>query len=253
MSEERSKFQERNKLNSLSARDFSAFLSTVDDGAWINKEDVEHSIKVHSLPLATLSEIVSFFTKEGGSMLQVFCGIGRIGTALCASLGISYTGITLYQDEKDEFDRENNSTMFPGDGEIIVDEAISALETLGDQKFDFVFVNPSRFGTMPDRESVDSVDLGRMGRVEYIQYLATTIDMAAAHLKEDGYLVAAIDDQYVNGEYVAAGYEVIQSLRATTLKGVKYYRFPRNGSSRGNLGRYVPSINHNPVYILKPS
>jgi len=255
------KFKELNKLNDLPREQFQQFLLTSEDGAWHDRRDIEHSIQTNSLPLPTISEIVRFFTKEDvGKVLHVFCGTGRVAQHICSPSNMEYTGITLYEEEKKEFKASLQEDMFSDDSaNIIVEDAITALEHLAisdpKRKFDFILVDPPRWGSLSlvEKATASRKDIAAMGRTEFIQYVSMVLDLASSMLTEDGFIAALIDDQLTGGEYCCMGFEVASHSRSVKLKGIKRYRFPRNGQVRGNFGRYIPAINENPAYFFTSS
>lgn len=245
-----SAFGDKNKLNSLQPREFCAFLNTVEDGAWSSKEDVEFSIETNSIPTDSIAEIVKFFTKTGDSMLHIFCGSGRVAANICVHSGVSCTGITLNRGDVGRYRERVQQDMFGEEFPIIVGDALEVLENKIEQKFDFILLDPPRFG---GTKKTNSKDLSVKTRYEFIDYVACVLDSASVFLKESGYLVALIDDQYADGEYISPGIEVSTRCRAVSLRGIKIFRFHRTSENRGNFGRYIPSINHNPVFIFQAS
>jgi len=260
-------YKERNDLNSLNPRAFRAFLLTVEEGTWSNKEDVEFSVKSYSIPTPTIADVVQFFTKTSGSMLHVFCGSGRIAANICAHAEIQCTGITLLERDIKRYEDRIKNDMFAEEFPIIIGDAVEVLEKgEGLDKYEFILVDPPRFGLIDSpvnsgafarksvniKEDINPQDVRCKSKEEFFDYLAQVIDLSALYLKEGGYIAALIDDQFYGKEYICTGAHVANRVKSLGLRGVKIYTFLREGQSKGNFGKYMPIFNHHPIYIFQP-
>jgi len=260
-------FTERNDLNSLNPRAFRAFLSTVEEGTWSNKEDVEFSVKAFSIPTPTIADVVNFFTKTEGSMLHVFCGSGRVAADICAHGEIHCTGITLLERDVGRYEDRIKNDMFAEEFPIIIGDAIEVLEKgEGLDKYEFILIDPPRFGLIDSpvnsgafarksvnlKETIHQQDLRRLGKEEFLNYMASVIDLSALYLKENGYIAVMIDDQFYGKEYICTGALVADRTKAVALRGIKIFTFLREGQTKGNFGKYMPIFNHHPIYIFQP-
>ena len=213
------KYQMNNPLNDLSASEwlnfttsvFSTFFSTSGE------ESYAHNIrKIHPSPKPPqlMRDIISFFTKEGDSVLDCFMGVGGslLGAGLCNRKAL---GIELNQPYIEVYKRaacELNLPIFPtilGDCLECLEDR-SEIERLADNRdFSLILIDPP-YGNMMSREKTggdigvygkvrtpftnDSRDLGNMSLVDCLEALKKSIELAQVYLKRHGYIVIFIKD-----------------------------------------------------------
>ena len=250
-------FKELNNLNSLNPRSFRAFLNVVEDGSWSNKDDVAFSCASHSIPSPTIADIVNFFVKEGGSMLHVFCGSGRVAANICAHADIECMGITLLERDLERYQDRIKNDMFAVESKILIGDAREVLERgEGLETYEFILVDPPRFGLIDSpnlKEKVHPQDVRFQTKTGFFDYMAEVLSLSALYLKDGGYIAAIIDDQFHKGQYVCSGAMVTDRVCGLHLRGMKIFRFARRGEVKGNFARYLPIINSTPVYIYQIS
>ena len=241
---ERGIYDKRNKLNNLTGKEWVYFTNSV----WITgysptaKENVGLKYrKIHPSPKppALIKEIIEFFTKSDGCVLDPFMGVG--GTALgCALAGGDRiaVGVELEQKYIDAYysvcAEENLAPMT-----IICDDAKNMLEheEISTQIFDLIIADPpysdmmskEKTGarnkrhedTSPTPYSNSSLDLGNMEEDDFFESLRDILGKALTRLKNKGYMVVFCKDfQPQAGKPNMLHADVVREL--CKLEGLEY-------------------------------
>lgn len=207
---ERGIYDTRNKLNDLTGKEWVSFTNSV----WITdysagaRENIgiEHR-KIHPAPKppALLKEIITFFTKAGGTVLDPFAGVG--GTLLGAALaggGRRAVGVELEQRYIDAYRRvceEEGLPLMP----ILHDDARNLLShpETAEGIFDLVVADPpcsdrmAKEGggeglSLPDADQ--DRDLEHLALEDFAVALADILGKCATRLKPKGYMVVFCKD-----------------------------------------------------------
>lgn len=214
---ERGVYDKRNKLNDLTGKEWVFFTNSV----WITgysptaKENIGLKYrKIHPSPKppALIKEIIEFFTKSDGKILDPFCGVG--GTPLGAAIAAgnrSVVGIELEQKYIDAYRQvcaaENIREMT-----MICDDAMNMMahSEVADTTFDLVIADPPYSDMMgkertgqrkklyndsaPKPYSESQNDLGNMSIDMFYKSLKEIMQLCFSRLKNKGYMVVFCKD-----------------------------------------------------------
>ncbi|MHA2073390.1 MAG: DNA methyltransferase, partial [Candidatus Hodarchaeales archaeon] len=120
--DEQPKIDPRNKLNSLTGREWIQFTKSwfIADG---KSSDISHEIDLHpaSFPPPMIKDFIQFFTKPGEFVLDPFLGTGSTLVACdeCDRIGV---GIELYEKYAKTAKRRTDQEIFIGDARKIIPE-----------------------------------------------------------------------------------------------------------------------------------
>ena len=214
---ERGIYDKRNQLNDLTGKEWVYFTNSV----WITgysptaKENVGLKYrKIHPSPKppALMKEIIEFFTKGNGKILDPFCGVG--GTLLGAAMASGNreaVGIELEQKYIDAYQKvcetEDIRLM-----RIIHDDSNNMLQhpEITDNVFDLIIADPPYSDMMakertgqrkklyndssPMPYSDKEVDLGNMQTEQFFDALRDIMNLCFLRLKNKGYMVVFCKD-----------------------------------------------------------
>ena len=214
---ERGIYDKRNKLNDLTGKEWLFFTNSV----WITgysptaKENVGLKYrKIHPSPKppALMRDIIKFFTKSDGKILDPFCGVGGtlLGAALAGGTRMA-VGIELEQKFIDAYntvcEKENIEKKI-----IIHDDSMNMMnhKEVIETTFDLILADPpysdmmgkKRTGQRKKLYNDDSatpysdkeVDLGNMEEEEFYKVLRNIMQLCYNRLKKDGYMVVFCKD-----------------------------------------------------------
>lgn len=164
-------------------------------------------------PPQLMRDIIAFFTKSGGWILDPFMGVG--GTLLGASLleNRNAVGIELEQRYIEIYNRVCEREGIRKQIAICEDARnVLSIEQLRDKVFDLVLTDPpyanmlSKKRTGGDRKdkgpfTQDRRDLGNMSYREFLPELRGIIEKSVSLLKNKGYLVIFCKDMQPTKEY----------------------------------------------------
>lgn len=213
------KYQINNSLNDLSASESLNFTTSVFSTSYATsgKDSFAHNIrKIHPSPKPPqlMRDIISFFTKEGDTVLDYFMGVGGslLGASLCGRKAI---GIDLNQTYIDAYKKAAEALCLPVFSTIQGD----CLETLQNKtKIDeltnkhdvsLILIDPP-YGNMMAREKTggdisvygsvgtpftnDPRDFGNMSVDDCMESIKKSVELAQRFLKIRGYIVVFIKD-----------------------------------------------------------
>lgn len=214
---ERGTYDSRNKLNDLTGKEWVFFTNSV----WITgysptaKENVGLKYrKIHPSPKppGLIKDIIEFFTKSDGSILDPFAGVGgtMLGAAL-ASGNRTAVGIELNNEYIEAYHKVTEHESLR-DMLIINDDAKNMLDhdEIRDNIFDLIIADPPYSDMMGKKRTgqrkklyddgeatpyTDSVkDLGNMNIDEFHSSLKEIISLAFSRLRDKGYMVIFCKD-----------------------------------------------------------
>ena len=267
----------QNQLNELSGREWMYFTKSVLRTSY-------PSILGHDLrrrqggnkPPQLMQEIIEFFTKRDGLVLDPFAGAG--GTMLGAhlagrrSLGIEINprSIEIYH----QVCRQEGLVPHP----VLCGDCEALLEALAEESFDLIATDPPYSHrlkqTMSGAEanapynranrrsgyvdySDDPADLSNLdGFDAYYDALERIGRKLYRVLRPQRYLVLILRDAYQDGKYIPTAYHVAERLQdedvGFVLKGIKiWYATGTRIRPYGYPHAYVPNIMHQNIVILR--
>ncbi|HEU4323334.1 MAG TPA: DNA methyltransferase [Roseiflexaceae bacterium] len=204
----------RNQLNDLSGREWTYALRSVIATRYPTQgpESYAHALRrAHPSPKPPqlMAELVRFFSKRSGRVLDPFAGVG--GTLLaCAEEGREAVGIELSQEYADVY-AEVCATLGTTPQSLIVGDArrLAEYDEVRRAPFDLVLTDPPyaamlarpRTGERKKRGqgaatpfTNDPADLGNLDYHAFLGELRAIIATATAQLKPRGYLVLFTKD-----------------------------------------------------------
>lgn len=220
------KYHLDNRLNDLSGAEWTYFLNSVFGTRYPTSgpESYAHDIrKVHPSPKPPqlMRDIIRFFTKEHGLVLDYFAGVG--GTLLGAALaGRRAVGVELDPSYVETYRSAAASlglVTYPvivGDALKILHEQNGLMRELGQEEVDLVLIDPP-YGEMMARpktgeavkRGLDSsatpftdsaADLGNLDRDAFLDLFSQSVDLASDFLRTGGHLVVFIKDLQPSGK-----------------------------------------------------
>ena len=241
---ERGVYDKRNKLNDLTGKEWVYFTNSV----WITgysptaKENIGlKTRKIHPSPKppALMKEIIEFFTKSDGKILDPFAGVG--GTLLGAALAggtRKAIGFDLEQKYIDAYNKvcdDENITKYL----MINDDARNILNhpEVANETFDLILTDPP-YSDMMAKERTGQrkklyndanpmpytdlrADLGNIPIDEFLVELRKILETSFSRLKNKGYMVIFCKDfQPQAGQPNLLHAEIINEL--CKIKGLEY-------------------------------
>jgi DNA modification methylase len=205
----------RNELNNLSGKKWLFFLNSIEITNYptSGKESYGHELrKVHPSPKPPqlMKNIIEFFTKEGGWILDPFMGVGGtlLGASLCKRNAV---GIDISQKYVDIYKEVSKKLMLKEQIAIVEDARNIPLifEDLG-EFFDLILTDPPycnmqakpKTGDKAKRVgkkfstpfTTDNRDIGNIGYDAYLQALKEIIEKSISYLKKGKYVVIFTKD-----------------------------------------------------------
>lgn len=215
---ERGVYDKRNKLNELTGKEWLYFTNSVWVTGYsptaIESVGLKHR-KIHPSPKppGLLKDIIEFFTKSDGKILDPFVGVGGtlLGAALAGGKRQAF-GIDLEEKYKEAYElaceEEGLKKM-----DFIVSDAEHALKSdkrLKDEEFDLIVADPPYSDMMSRKRTGQKVklynekeatpysdketDLGNMDKGSFLENLKNLISLSIKKLKKDKYFVVFCKD-----------------------------------------------------------
>lgn len=242
---ERGLIDPRNKLNDLTGREWTYALRSViatrypTNGA----ASYAHALRrIHPSPKPPqlMAELIRFFTKAGGHVLDPFAGVG--GTLLACTLeGRTAVGIELSQTYADcyagvcETLGLAQQPVVVGDARRLADYAVVQA-----QPFDLILTDPP-YAQMQAREKTgerrkqgrgaatpftdSAADLGNLDYAAFVRELRLIIERALGFLKPGGHLVLFTKDLQPTAEHHNMLHaDLVQELRSVPGLAFRGYR-----------------------------
>lgn len=212
------KYDPRNKLNDLTGREWIYFTNSVWITGYsptaIDNVGLEYR-RIHPSPKppGLIKDIILFFTKTKGQILDPFVGVG--GTLLGAALAggcRSAIGIDLEKKYKEAYlkvcKKENLESMefIVGNSKKVLDDG----KRMGKKQFDLIIADPPYSNMMQRKRTGKSSkksqcrngtpysnndnDLGNMPEDKFLESLKEIIKLASNFLKKEKYIVLFCKD-----------------------------------------------------------
>jgi len=237
---ERGIYNTKNKLNDLTGKEWTFFINSVQVTDFAKNEEefrlwkylqesiietkyptdgkdsIGHNLrKLHPSPKPPqlMRDIIAFFTKSGGWILDPFMGVG--GTLLGASLleNRNAVGIDLEKKYIEIYNKVCEQEHLKKQLAICEDSRnILKIEQIKNQKFDLILTDPpyanmlSRKRTGGDRKdkgsfTKDKRDLGNLTYEQFLPEFRKIIEKVVSLLKNKGYLVIFCKDMQPTNKY----------------------------------------------------
>lgn len=235
----------RNTLNDLTGREWVYALRSVITTRYPTQgpEAYAHALRrIHPSPKPPqlLAELVRFFTKAGGHVLDPFAGVG--GTLLaCAIEGRSGVGIDLAQQYADCYAEVCAVLGLPQLPFVVGDaRRLTALPEVCARPFDLILTDPP-YAQMQARAKTGEhkkrgrgaatpftdlqADLGNLGYWEFLRELRAVLASALTLLKPGGHLVLFTKDLQPTAEHHNMLHaDIVQELRGVPGLAFRGYR-----------------------------
>jgi DNA modification methylase len=267
----------RNTLNELTGAEWLYFTKSIITTAY--PSEYGHTLrKAHGAnkPPQLMSQLIEFFTKPGGRVLDPFAGVGGtlIGASICKkprqALGIEINQkwVDIYQ----QIVLESAGKVTPQP--LIHGDCLQVMSTLEKLSFDFVLTDPpynihltrtmanDRYAqtytnrrTDYDMHSSDPADVANLP--SYDVYLDTMERVFAACytlLKPQKYMAVIIRNAYQHGEYIFTHVDLAQraKLHGFVPKGeIIWYQAGTRLRPYGYPFAYIPNIAHQYIVIFQ--
>lgn len=250
-------YDPRNQLNDLTGREWLYFQNSVVITGYstISGENLGHEIrKIHPSPKPPqlMRDIMSFFTKKGGYVLDPFAGVGGtlIGASICNGERHA-VGIELSSMYVDVYQRVCKAHRLEQQL-MICDDARNMLlhPEIAETMFDLILTDPPYFDLLnrkqngtkkklygtnqPTPFSDSPLDIGNLSKSDFFEALSNIIELSLSRLKPNKYLVVFCKDMQPDkksGELNLLHAEVAQRLSripSLTFVGMKIWHDQSN-------------------------
>jgi DNA modification methylase len=267
----------KNMLNELTGAEWLYFtkslLTTTYPSAYGHELRKAHGA---NKPPQLMSQIIEFFTKSGGRVLDPFAGVGGtlIGASICKKPREA-VGIEISQKWVDIYLRiiaESNGTLLPQ--QLLCGDCLALMETQESASFDLIATDPpynihfeqtmsnGRYAKMHanrrtdyDMRSTDPADLANLA--DYEQYLDAMEQVFASCyrlLKEGKYMVVIVRNAYQRGEYIFTHVDLTRRAQKYGFipKGeIIWYQVGTRLRPYGYPFAYIPNIAHQYIVVMQ--
>ena len=266
----------RNVLNELTGAEWLYFTKSILTTAY--PSEYGHQLrKAHGAnkPPQLMSQLIEFFTKPGGRVLDPFAGVGGtlIGASICKKPRTAL-GIEINQKWVDIYERilaESNGTLLPQ--QLLNGDCLSIIKTLEDASFDFIATDPpynihfeqtmsnGRYAeiyanrrTDYDMRSADPADLANLPDYEtYLDAMEQVFAACYRLLKPRKYMVVIVRNAYQHGEYIFTHVDLARRAKQHGFvpKGeIIWYQAGTRLRPYGYPFAYIPNIAHQYIIVL---
>jgi DNA modification methylase len=235
---DKGKYDERNQLNDLTGREWVYFQNSVMITGYstVSDDNLGHEIrKIHPSPKPPqlMRDLILFFTKKGGKVLDPFAGVGGslIGASICDAERHA-VGVELSSQYVDAYKRVCRKYQVK-EQTMICDDARNILRhpEISETLFDLILTDPPYFDMLnreqngakkklygtndPTPFSASPLDIGNLPRSEFFEALTNIVELSVSRLKPKKYLVVFCKDMQpdkASGELNLLHAEVARSL-----------------------------------------
>ncbi len=267
-----------NKLNDLTAKEWLPETISVWMQRGLGRGHAEAEIeRLHPAPFSftDVSRLVSFFTKQGNTVLDPFVGVGSTLKA-CAVTGRKGIGIELnpiYVDlTKQRLKKELEPGLFPPEEQkVLQGDAREVIKKLPDASVDFVVTSPPYWcilhkedhkakqertdQNLETRYSDDPRDLGNIkSYTEFLDELTAILAQCTRVLKKGKYMAVIVSDFREKKQFHMFHADIANRLEQNgfTLKGITIlYQRHKRIFPYGYPAAFVPNIHHQYIVILQ--
>jgi DNA modification methylase len=266
----------RNALNELTGAEWLYFTKSILTTAYPS-EYGHHLRKVHGAnkPPQLMSQLIEFFTKPAGLVLDPFAGVGGtlIGASICrkprqaVGIEINQKWIDIYQ----QVIAESNGGL--QSQQLVQGDCLSAMRTFEPETFDFIATDPpynihleqtmsnGRYAqtytnrrTDYDMRSNDPADLANLPTYElYLDAMEHVFAACYTLLKPRKYMVVIVRNAYQRGEYTFTHVDLARRAKRHGFipKGeIIWYQAGTRLRPYGYPFAYIPNIAHQYIVVL---
>ncbi|GCE04923.1 TRM11 family SAM-dependent methyltransferase [Dictyobacter aurantiacus] len=267
----------RNALNELTGAEWLYFTKSVITTAYPS-EYGHHLRKAHGAnkPPQLMCQLIEFFTKPGGKVLDPFAGVGGtlIGASICRKARQAL-GIEINQKWIDIYKlilSESQGAIQPQT--LVRGDSLHILPTLDPTSFDFIVTDPpynihlektmvngryaetySNRRTDYDMRSTDPADLANLASYEaYLDAMEQVFCHCYTLLKPQKYMAIIVRNAYQHGEYIFTHVDLARRARLHGFvpKGeIIWYQAGTRLRPYGYPFAYIPNIAHQYIVVLQ--
>lgn len=269
----------RNTLNELTGSEWLYFTKSIITTAY--PSEYGHALrKAHGAnkPPQLMSQLIEFFTKSDGYVLDPFAGVGGtlLGASICRKprrafgIEINPHWIEIYQ----RVVAESNGLLLPQ--QLVQGDCLQVMATLQPDSFDLVATDPpynihlaktmstaryaeaySNRRTDYNMLSNDPADLANLPSYEaYLDAMGLVFAQCFTLLKPQKYMLVIVRNAYQHGEYIFTHVDLAQRARLHGFipKGeIIWYQAGTRLRPYGYPFAYIPNIAHQYILVLKKS
>jgi len=266
-------YSESNRVNDLTGREWVFWTRSVITKPY--PPDMQHSLRSRhggQKPPALCADLIRTFTKEGGTVLDPFMGVG--GVLLGATLtGRKATGVEI-DPRWVEIYREVCSREGLERQETIVGDARDALTEMKGRSFDCIFTDVpywkmdkaqrSRGTYKRVGESARPVRASKLSafsvpeyasKTDWLSHMAEVFSLCAGLLKPKGYLLSFIGDMYRDNRYHCLSAELAEVITAVPgmvwKANIVWYDVSKKLHLYGYQYSYIPSMIHQNILVFR--
>ncbi|GCE18874.1 TRM11 family SAM-dependent methyltransferase [Dictyobacter kobayashii] len=267
----------RNTLNELTGAEWLYFTKSIITTAY--PSEYGHQLrKAHGAnkPPQLMCQLIEFFTKPGGKVLDPFAGVGGtlIGASICRKARQAL-GIEINQKWVDIYQRilaESQGALLPQT--LIHGDCLKVMTTLEPSSFDFIATDPpynihlektmvngryaanySNRRTDYDMRSTDPADLANLASYEdYLDTMEQVFARCYTLLKAQKYMAVIVRNAYQHGEYMFTHVDLARRARLHGFipKGeIIWYQAGTRLRPYGYPFAYIPNIAHQYIVVLQ--
>jgi DNA modification methylase len=270
----------RNTLNELTGPEWLYFTKSLITTSYASAYGHELR-KAHGAnkPPQLMSQLIEFFTKPGGRVLDPFAGVGGtlIGASICqpprsaVGIEINQKWVDIYWQVIDE----SNGTIQPQ--QLLSGDCLHILPDLPAASFDFIVTDPpynihlaqtmssKRYAeahhnrrTDYDMHSDDPADLANLpDYAAYLDAMEQVFGQCFTLLKPRKYMVIIVRNAYQHGEYIFTHVDLARRAKIHGFVPKGEIIWYQNGSRLRPYGypfAYIPNIVHQYIVVLyKPA
>jgi DNA modification methylase len=267
---------ERNILNELNGSEWLYFTKSIMTTAYPSAYG-HHLRKAHGAnkPPQLMCQLIEFFTKPGGRVLDPFAGVGGtlIGSSICkkpreaVGIEINQKWVDIYQ----QVIAESKGALLSQ--QLLCGDCLLLMQTLESQSFDFIATDPpynihleqtmsnGRYAEMHsnrrtdyDMRSNDPSDLANLADYDaYLNAMERVFRECYRLLKPRKYMVVIVRNAYQRGEYIFTHVDLARRARQCGFipKGeIIWYQAGTRLRPYGYPFAYIPNIAHQYIVVL---
>lgn len=267
----------KNTLNELTGAEWLYFtksiLTTTYPSAYGHQLRKAHGA---NKPPQLMSQLIEFFTKSGGRVLDPFAGVGGtlIGASICkrpreaVGIEINQKWVDIYQ----QVIAESKGTLLPQ--QMLCGDCLEVMETLEDASFDLIATDPpynihleqtmsnGRYAeahvnrrTDYDMRSEEAADLANLADYDaYLDAMEQVFSACYRLLKPGKYMVVIVRDAYQRGEYIFTHVDLARRAQQYGFvpKGeIIWYQVGTRLRPYGYPFAYIPNIAHQYIVVMQ--
>ncbi|HZR39819.1 MAG TPA: DNA methyltransferase [Ktedonobacteraceae bacterium] len=267
----------RNTLNELTGAEWLYFTKSMLTTAY--PSEYGHALrKAHGAnkPPQLMCQLIEFFTKTGGRVLDPFAGVGGtlIGASICkkprqaVGIEINAKWVDIYH----QIIAESNGTIMPQ--QLLHGDCLKVMADLEPASFDFIATDPpynihfeqtmsnGRYAethanrrTDYDMRSDNPADLANLASYEhYLDAMERVFAACFTLLKPQKYMVIIVRNAYQHGEYIFTHVDLARraKLHGFVPKGeIIWYQAGTRLRPYGYPFAYIPNIAHQYIVVLQ--